>query len=84
MSIERKKKAKKVARKHKTSHSLKLTQPGSFVKLSEVQAELGCHIAHVRKMCRAGQLPAQRIGGRWFVVREQWEQLKRGQWRGAA
>lgn len=30
--------------------------------------ELHCSQTHIRAMCQSGELPAVKIGGRWFIL----------------
>jgi excisionase family DNA binding protein len=38
-----------------------------LLSTAEAAAELGISAARVRKLIEGGQLPAERIGGRWVV-----------------
>lgn len=40
---------------------------GNFMRTDAVAKELGCHAAHVRKMCQNGDLPGVQVGNRWFI-----------------
>lgn len=40
---------------------------GPAMRPSAVAEFLNCHPSHVRAMCKKGDLPAVRIGDRWFV-----------------
>lgn len=42
-------------------------QFGMTMTPNDVASVLGCHPSHVRAMCQAGELPAVRIGERWFI-----------------
>lgn len=40
---------------------------GMTLSPADVAEVLGCHQTHVRAMCADGELPAVRIGSRWFI-----------------
>ena len=40
---------------------------GPLMRTDAVADLLHCHKSHVRAMCQAGELPAVRVGSRWFM-----------------
>ena len=40
---------------------------GATMTPRDVAEVLSCHASHVRALCQSGELPAVRIGERWFI-----------------
>lgn len=47
-----------------------ISKYGTTMTPSQIAKELHRHPTYVRVMCQSGQLPAVRIGGRWYVPTE--------------
>ena len=43
----------------------------SFVNIREAARRLGIHEESLRRLIRIGTLPAEKIGGQWFIDKEQ-------------
>lgn len=44
-----------------------------YARVGEVAERLGIHVESARRLMRKGTLPAERVGGRWLVRREELE-----------
>ena len=42
-----------------------------FVNIREAARQLGIHEESLRRLIRIGTFPAEKIGGQWFIPREQ-------------
>lgn len=44
---------------------------GNFVNTHEAAKRLGIHEESLRRIIRIGTLPAEKIGGQWYIDKEQ-------------
>ena len=44
---------------------------GNFVNTREAAKRLGIHEESLRRIIRIGTLPAEKIGGQWYIDKEQ-------------
>ena len=43
----------------------------NYVNIREAAKQLGIHEESLRRIIRIGTLPAEKIGGQWFISKEQ-------------
>lgn len=44
---------------------------GNLASVEDFAAAVGLHMVTVRRLCREGQLPAIRVGARWFILTDE-------------
>ena len=52
---------------------------GDLMDVDEIAAALRRDVGSVRRMIRTGKLPAVKIGGRWYIRRDVFDALTRGE-----
>lgn len=52
---------------------------GDLMDVDEIAAALRRDVGSVRRMIRTGRLPAVKIGGRWYIRRDVFDALTRGE-----
>ena len=48
-----------------------MVELGNFVNVREAAERLGIHEESLRRIIRIGTLPAEKIGGQWYIDKEQ-------------
>lgn len=49
----------------------------TLLRIEDMAELLVCDTQTVRRLCRQGDIPATRIGGRWYITRADFERLVR-------
>ena len=44
---------------------------GNLASVEDFAAAVGLHTVTIRRLCREGQLPAIRVGARWFILTDE-------------
>lgn len=52
---------------------------GDLMDVDEIAAALRRDVGSVRRMIRTGRLPAVKIGGRWYIRRDVFDAMTRGE-----
>jgi excisionase family DNA binding protein len=55
----------------KTTIFPEMVELDSYINIREAAKQIGIHEESLRRIIRIGTLPAEKIGGQWFIPREQ-------------